>query len=232
MIAPNPIALGTKIPDKRKMAWNSSDTSARRGYHHGNLREALMDAALLLIAEKGIAGFTFADLARAAHVSPAAPYRHYRDRDDLLTDLARQGFERFGAALLAAWENGKPDPRKALKRVGYAYLDFARKNTAIYSIMFESGVPIGGSPELLEVADAAFAVLRLACEAILADIPATQRPPVLMVTLHVWSLAHGIASLFARPDRTARPLPMRPEDLLEAGVLVYFDGLLAAKKPE
>ena len=58
---------------------------AERGYHHGNLKEALLQAALGLIAEKGAAGFTFADAARMAGVSPAAPYRHFRDRDELLS---------------------------------------------------------------------------------------------------------------------------------------------------
>ena len=214
------------------MVWNSSDQSARRGYHHGNLREALMQAALVLITEKGVAGFTFADLARAAHVSPAAPYRHYRDRDDLIVDLARQGFEKFGASLLASWENGKPEPKKALIRIGRAYLNFARQNPALYSVMFESGLPIGGSPELTEIAEAAFAVLRMACEAVAETIARDTRPPAMMMALHVWSLAHGIATLFTRPDRTVRPLPMRPEELWEAGVLVYFDGLAAVKKPE
>ena len=61
-----------------------------RGYHHGNLREALIQAALDLIAEKGPTGFTFAEAARSAGVSPAAPYRHFRDRDELLSDVARR----------------------------------------------------------------------------------------------------------------------------------------------
>ena len=207
------------------MKWNQSDTSARRGYHHGNLREALIAAALDLIEVKGVNGFTVADLARAANVSPAAPYRHYRDRDELLTDVARIGFERFGAALLAGWDHGTPDPRSALIRVGRAYLDFARGNPALYTAMFESGIPIAPQPALHEVAEAAFLVLRMACDAVLAEFPAANRPPSLMVALHVWSLAHGIAGLFARSDRIARPTPIPAEDLLEAGVLVYLDGL-------
>ena len=85
----------------------------RRGYHHGNLREALIRAALHLIAEKGPAGFTFAEAARSAGVSPAAPYRHFRDRDDLLADVARQGFTRFEAMLGRAWNDGLPDPLTA-----------------------------------------------------------------------------------------------------------------------
>ncbi len=92
------------------MSWSrggSGDGGAgegRRGYHHGNLREALIRAALELIAEKGPAGFTFADAARWAGVSSAAPYRHFRDRDDLLVDVARRGFDQFAQALARAWD--------------------------------------------------------------------------------------------------------------------------------
>ena len=65
----------------------------RRGsYHHGDLREALVRAALELIAEKGPVGFTVAEAARSAGVSPAAPYRHFRDRDELIADVARRGY--------------------------------------------------------------------------------------------------------------------------------------------
>jgi len=74
------------------MNWSRDDpATGRRGYHHGNLREALIRAALDLIAEKGPAGFTFADAARSAGVSSAAPYRHFRDRQALLADVARRG---------------------------------------------------------------------------------------------------------------------------------------------
>src|SRR5690554_1547560 len=74
---------------------DSGEGRGRRGYHHGNLREALVAAALRLIAEKGPWGVTFAEAARAAGVSPAAPYRHFRDRDALLADVARRGYELF-----------------------------------------------------------------------------------------------------------------------------------------
>src|ERR1700746_1158004 len=94
------------------MSW-SRDNQGPRGYHHGNLKEALIRAALELIARKGPAGFTFAEAARAAGVSPAAPYRHYRDRDHLLIDVARRGFELFALALARAWGEGHPDPSTA-----------------------------------------------------------------------------------------------------------------------
>jgi AcrR family transcriptional regulator len=196
-----------------------------RGYHHGNLREALIDAALDLIGEKGPTGFTFAEAARSAGVSPAAPYRHFRDRDELLADVARRGFDTFAAALTAAWDEGRPDPPRAFERLGRAYLAFARQEPAYYSAMFESGLPLGGNPELREAGERAYSVLRGAAEALVATMPAKSRPPASMVSFHVWSLAHGIASLFARADEGRRMLPMSPEELLEAGVLIYLRGL-------
>ena len=131
------------------------------GYHHGNLKEALVRAALELIAEKGPAGFTFAEAARWAGVSPAAPYRHFRDRDELMSDVARRGFELFEAALRRAWDDGRPDPFAAFDRLGKAYLEFARSEPAYYSAMFEAAIPLDTNPELREAGDRAFDVLRV-----------------------------------------------------------------------
>jgi AcrR family transcriptional regulator len=205
------------------MSWSRRE--GPRGYHHGNLKEALIRAALELIAKKGPAGFTFAEAARWAGVSPAAPYRHFRDRDELLADVARRGFEQFAAALERAWDGGKPEPLAAFERLGKAYLEFARAEPAYYSAMFEAGVPHDISPELTAAGDRAFAVIRQASETLIGRLPTARRPPALMVALHIWSLSHGIASLFGRGDEGRRTLPMKPEELLEAGVLVYLRGL-------
>ena len=173
------------------MMWKSDQGS--RGYHHGNLKEALIRAALELIAAKGPSGFTFAEAARSAGVSPAAPYRHFRDRDELLANVARRGFEEFEAALKAAWMDGLPDPFTAFERLGRAYLGFARSEPAYYSAMFEGGIPLEASQDLRDAGDRAFAVIRSAAE--------------------------------QRGDAGRRRLPMSPEELLEAGVLVYLRGL-------
>lgn len=202
------------------MSWHE-----RRGYHHGNLREALIRAALNLIGEKGLGGVTFAEAARAAGVSPAAPYRHFRDRDALLAEVARQGFERFEAMLTTAWNGGRPDAFTAFENIGKAYLAFARSEPAFYAAMFEAGLPPDASAELRDAGERAFGVLRNAAEAICAQLPKEGRPPASMVSLHVWSLSHGIASLFGRGDPGRRKLPMTPEELLEAGVLIYLQGL-------
>ena len=214
------------------MSWSRDDpTTGRRGYHHGNLREALIRAALELIAEKGPAGFTFADAARWAGVSSAAPYRHFRDRQALLADVARRGFELFEQRLNRAWNEGSRDPFAAFENVGRAYLAFAREEPAFYSAMFEAGLPLDSDPELREAADRAFAVLRRAADAFCARLPVDRRPPALMMSLHLWALAHGIASLFARADAGRRKLPMSPEELLEAAVLIYLQGLSLIEEP-
>lgn len=211
------------------MSWRRNDDPpadrSARGYHHGNLKEALIAAAMGLIGEKGPNGFTFAEAARMAGVSPAAPYRHYRDKDELLADVATRGFLAFEAALQRAWDEGKPTPEEAFHRLGRAYLAFARDEPAFYSAMFEAGVPLDASPELRDSADRAFLALRHAAEALSARMPAGQRPPALMMALHIWSMSHGVAALFGRGDRGRRPLPMSAEELLEAGMLIYLDGL-------
>jgi AcrR family transcriptional regulator len=208
------------------MSWRKEDSRAERGYHHGNLKEALQRAALDLIAKKGPAGFTFADAARLAGVSAAAPYRHFRDRDDLLSSIAQRGFEQFEQALAAAWDDGRPDTVSAFERVGKAYLAFARGEPALYSAMFESGLAVDLNPALLAASERAFAVIRAAAERLAALAPAgTPRPPALMMALHIWSMSHGVASLFARGDAARRKLPMSAEDLLEAEVLIYLRGL-------
>ena len=207
------------------MSWSIDSRSGPRGYHHGNLKEALLRAALELIAKKGPAGFTFAEAARWAGVSPAAPYRHFRDRDELLANVALRGFQQFEAVLAKAWNDGKPDPIAALDRMGKAYLAFARSEPAYYSAMFEAGIALDLSPELHAAGDGAFAVLRAAAERLAATVPGPKRPPALMMALHIWSTTHGIASLFARGDAGRRSLPMSAEELLEAAILIYLRGL-------
>jgi len=206
------------------MSWSKNDRGSR-GYHHGNLKEALVRAALELIAKKGPAGFTFAEAARWAGVSPAAPYRHFRDRDELLANIAVRGFERFADVLARSWNDGKPEPFGAFERLGRAYLEFARTEPAYYAAMFEAGIPLDNNPDLRDAGDRAFAVLRAATERLVGTMPAQNRPPVLMMALHIWAMSHGIAALFGRGDAGRRTLPMSPEDLLEAAVLVYLRGL-------
>jgi len=214
------------------MSWTRPGGGERRGYHHGNLREALVEAALRLIAEKGTAGFTVAEAARLAGVSPAAPYRHFRSAEDLIAEIALRGFDRLNLALRRTWNGGLPDPVRNFEAMGRTYLAFAREEPAFYAAMFESRLPPDASPCMQVAGDRAFAALREAADHLCARVPPVRRPPSLMVALHVWSMAHGVASLFGRPDPARRKLPMSPEELLEAGVLLYLQGLgLAGGSP-
>jgi hypothetical protein len=209
------------------MSWSGPTDSGpgRRGYHHGNLREALVDAALELIANKGPAGFTVAEAARLAGVSPAAPYRHFRDADALLAEVALRGFDRLADRLGKAWNQGGPDPVRAFEAMGKAYLGFARQEPAYYAAMFDSRIAMEAHADLQAASDRAFGVLRDAADRVAATAPAARRPPSLMMALHVWAMAHGIASLFVREGPSRRKLPMAAEDLLEAGVLLYLQSL-------
>ena len=197
----------------------------RRGYHHGNLREALLQAAEELLGAKGPAGFTIAEAARLAGVSPAAPYRHFRDAESLLAAIATRGFDRLKERLTAALASAPTDPIHAATTLGRAYLAFAREEPACYAAMFEARVARDTFPDLQTASDGAFGVLRALAERLAAAARIQPRPPALMIALHVWSTAHGIASLFVRDDPSRRPLPMSAEDLLEAALLVYMQGL-------
>lgn len=196
----------------------------RTRYHHGNLREALVEATVALIEEKGPLAFTLAEAARLAGVSAAAPYRHFKGRDELLQEVARSGFEEFAARLEAAFDDGRPKPLTAFLRVGEAYLDFAREHPGHYMAMFESGVSVAGSPELAQAADRAEAALLRSAEALFEAMPAHRRPPARMVANHVWALSHGVVELFGRGRPGARS-PIGPAEMLESGVLIYLRGL-------
>jgi AcrR family transcriptional regulator len=205
---------------------NPSDRWRRpHSYHHGNLKEVLLEAARKLIEQYGPAGFSLTEAARLAGVSPAAPYRHFRDRDALLAEVAKSGFERFAARLDMAWNNGVPTPLSAFDNLGRAYLAFARDEPASYAVMFESGVMPGTEGETLPAAEHAFDVLQQAAAALCRQLPEAERPPLKLMSLHIWAILHGVATLFAQGELQAHKVPMSPEEILESAMLVYLKGL-------
>ncbi len=204
---------------------NPSDRWRRpQSYHHGNLKQVLLEAARKLIEQYGPAGFSLTEAARLAGVSPAAPYRHFRDRDALLAEVARSGFERFAARLDMAWNNGIPTPLSALEHLGRAYLAFARDEPASYTVMFETGLA-EATREPIPAAERAFDVLQEAAAALCRTLPESERPPVKLMSLHIWAISHGVATLFAQGELQARKVPMAPEEILESALLVYLKGL-------
>lgn len=199
-------------------------TGKKRGYHHGNLRQALVDAALVLIEQKGPTGFTLSEAAKAVGVTPAAVYRHFAGREDLIAEAARQGFTIFADLMEHALAKGQPSPLAGLEATGRAYLAFARKFPGHYVAMFESGISINRSPELALVAGRGLGVIERAASDLMAQLPADRRPPARMVSAHILAFSHGVVELFARgAPGTKSPFP--PEELLESGIGIYLRGL-------
>jgi len=196
----------------------------KRGYHHGNLRQALVDAALGLIVQNGPQGFTLSEAAKAADVTPAAVYRHFAGRDDLMAEVARQGYDIFAALMEFAYNDGKPTALAAFEATGRAYLAFARKYPGHYMAMFESGLSFNAHPDLALVAGRARGVLELAAEKLSQHMPAHRRPPASMFSAHIWAMSHGVVELFMRGAPGAKS-SFPPEDLLEAGIGIYLRGL-------
>lgn len=196
----------------------------KRGYHHGNLRQALVEAALELIAQRGPTGFTLSEAAKHAGVTPAAVYRHFDGREALIAEAALQGYEIFADLMEFAYDKGKPTALAAFEATGRAYLAFARKYPGHYVAMFESGVSVNANPDLARVAERSRSVLEQAAMELAQHIPPAKRPPAAMVSAHIWALSHGVVELFARGSPgTQAPYP--PEDLLETGVGIYLRGL-------
>ena len=194
----------------------------KKGYHHGNLRQALVDAALELIAAQGPNGFTLSEAAKTADVTPAAVYRHFAGREDLIAECARQGYGIFADLMEHAWAGGKPSALAAFGATGRAYLAFARKFPGHYMAMFEAGILPNRSPQIAEAAERAHRITTTAASALMAHIPAERRPPVAMFAAHIRALSHGVVELYARTPSSS---PFSPEELLESGIGVYLRGL-------
>jgi len=195
----------------------------KRGYHHGNLRAALIDAALTLIEQKGPTGFTLSEAAKQAGVTPAAVYRHFKGREDLIAGAALEGYKIFGE--LMEYASTKNDTGLlAFESTGRAYLAFARKYPGHYIAMFESSISINSSPDLARAALHSLGQLEIAAEKLTAHMPIDKRPPASMVAAHIWAMSHGVVELFARGSPgTQSPFPA--EDLLESGIGIYLRGL-------
>ncbi|MGQ4376660.1 TetR/AcrR family transcriptional regulator [Streptomyces sp. SAS_267] len=163
---------------------NPAKTSgSARPYHHGDLRRAILGAALDVIATEGPSAVSLRDLARRAGVSHAAPAHHFQDRVGLLTAIAAEGFGLLATAL---------DDAGDLREAGVRYVRFAREHPAHFQVMF--------SPELLREDDLELTTARTLAggrlRAAVSALPAEGRgPDTRLAGIAAWSLAHGFATL-------------------------------------
>ena len=198
----------------------------RANYHHGNLRSALIDVARRLIVERGPHGFSLVEAATLAGVSPAAPYRHFANREALLAQVALSGYERFSDDLTKAWNEGRPDPYRAFMRMGEVYLSFAQYERASYIAMFEAGLAGDEIEGLKEAGNRAFATLTTAAKALGGTTPDGQPISPDMMGAHIWAMSHGMATLFCTPQKCLdKPGAGEAAGLFASGMQIYLKGL-------
>ncbi|WP_091612797.1 TetR/AcrR family transcriptional regulator [Amycolatopsis saalfeldensis] len=201
---------------------------ARTSYHHGALRESLLDACLHLIETEGIGAVSLRRVARDAGVSPRAPYNHFPDRASLLAALSGRGFEELARQLEAARATADA-PVPALVALVRAYLGFARARPAYFSLMFR--------PELSEspknpaghnAGDAAFGIVGEVVQTCVGgELIAETDAAVLTIAL--WGFGHGLASLWADGQLAKQAAGLgRTADALVDQTLALLERLLGA----
>ena len=170
--------------------------STEHTYHHGHLRRALMDEALKIIRQQGVAALTLRDLARRTGVTHAAPHHHFRDKTALIAALANEGLSMLEQAMAIAEEKSGGSPTERLLAVGRAYIMFAVEHPDYFAIMF-----------LPEPCEAGFEVTDPSAQQgpwghLVDGVVACQQAGVapqgdlLPITIHLWSLVHGLATLW------------------------------------
>jgi AcrR family transcriptional regulator len=184
----------------------------RQPYHHGDLRSALMAAALTLIGQHGVKGFTLKDAARMAGVSIAAPYRHFADKDALLAAIQLEGFTRFNAALHAAYQQASTAQTKFVE-LGVAYVRFALEHPAHFRVIFSLENKAHALP-LPSMPDASPDGFSLLVEAVAALYPHAKQQQIHDIVLANWSLVHGFALLYLDGSFTATVGAFDPETQL------------------
>lgn len=133
----------------------ASSSQKKKSYHHGNLRESLIEAAIEIIAERGRSEFTLRELAKRLGVTHAATYHHFKDKDDLLSTVAERGYKEMGEYLEEVSEKGDQNPIMKMRRMGAAYVRYAFENQAYFRVMFgQKFADINAYPEMEEAGKA------------------------------------------------------------------------------
>ncbi|MDI3403527.1 TetR/AcrR family transcriptional regulator [Streptomyces cavernicola] len=186
--------------------------TSQRAYHHGDLRRAVLTAALDVIRDSGPAGLSLRDLARRAGVSHAAPAHHFKDRAGLLTAIAAEGYGLLADALAEAPE---------LRERGVRYVRFCREHPAHFQVMFAPELLRTDDPELLAARTRAGEQLRAGA----GDLAVSERgEDAGLAGVAAWSLAHGFATLLLGRN-LEEPLAGRdPEEVFRDLTGLLFQG--------
>ena len=193
---------------------NSGGADERAGYHHGNLRESLLDQGLRLLEESGEQGFSLRELARRVGVTANAAYRHFANKNDLMMALAAAGLDRFAASQAAAWQAADGDARERFLAIGCDYVRFARDHPALFRLMFGRFVAEHRNAELERASEAAFAGL---CQGVGAALElASDAEETRLAAYNAWALVHGFSHLIldGQLDDAGQP----PERVVESAL--------------
>jgi AcrR family transcriptional regulator len=164
-------------------------------YHHGHLRDALIKSALKLISKKGVKGLTLREIAKQAKVSHTAPYRHFRDKDDLLTAVAVEGFEMLVRETHKRFLEIEDHPLIRFRESGVSYIDFAISHPSHFRVMFGLGDKRKEAPvELKRASDASFKILLDAIRECQEKKHVKSGDPM-ELALSAWSIVHGYAMI-------------------------------------
>ena len=164
-------------------------------YHHGNLRNALLEAVAEIISEKGIGAVSLREAARRAGVSHSAPAHHFGDKMGMLTAFACRGFEEFGRRMQTAADAAAAEGSEAqFRAIGIEYIRFAVERQPYFEVMFRSEMHDNKSPELQAVSHRSFGVLMGVVEAM--DPEDLNGADPMHVAMRAWASVHGLATLW------------------------------------
>ena len=199
-----------------------SDATTKRKYHHGNLRQVLLEAAEAELIERGPDKFSLRGVAKRAGVSHSAPAHHFGDVDGLLTALATVSFTRFDAHMRIKSDEAPNDPKARLVAIGEGYIEYAKNNHAMFDMQFGSDRINRCNEEAQKAAALSYECLTEHVDAVLAQKGArlSEYPD----SPHAyWALAHGLANLFTAKSSDNMP-PSQRENLDERikGILQDF----------
>ena len=197
----------------------SEEGTSRGSYHHGNLRQVLLESALELVEANGVEKFSVVDAARGAGVSTAAPYRHFADRQSLLAALATRGFETLSELLTAACEQST-DPPDSLRRCATAYVLFSRNHPGYFALMFTAAIKDKALfPDLRRSAES--------CEALLESVTdaAFGADHAVLAAAQLWGIAHGLTALSNAGVLGHDVGPADLEAMIESTVIRWATGM-------
>jgi len=185
--------------------------SKRKSYHHGQLKEALIAAATQLVEEKGPDNFSLADACRRADVSTAAPYRHFRDRNELLAEVVNRGFQGLADANREAVMRTGEGTLEGIVAMGQSYVGFAARQPGVFRMMFGQNAQVKQVEGVLETGLDCFGGLIRQVQIYCASNGRSDDARA--VALRLWTFVHGAASLLIDDDY-AHVAPGMDVDLL------------------